>query len=184
MTTISKVNSAALAVLQQANAFADASRQDKPGLDKIVAVANGLDDKISVSKQPTQAQSKISEAMFSVTSVDIVKMKLDLIDRTGKALGVDQADYTSREDFVAAIQRAVGHLKLEGGLQAVFALEKEIGLDKLGLSIDDVINSARDPDSDDKVTKALEKQTGQDGASARRRLQGTGDNGLYGTPNR
>lgn len=87
-------------------------------------------------------------------------MKLDLIDRTGKALGVNQEDYASRDEFVDAMRRALGKLKIEGGMAAVMALEKELGLDKLGVSVDDVIASAADPDSNDKLTKALKEEAG------------------------
>ncbi|MGV8936043.1 MAG: hypothetical protein ACOH2J_02910 [Allorhizobium sp.] len=134
--------------------------QEKSSSDNLVAVANGVSGNIGVTKQPSQAQSKISESLFSVNHVSVNKMKLDLIERTGKALGVNADDFGSRDDFVDAMQKAVGKLKMEGGAMALMGLEKELGLDKLGLSIEDVINSAKDPDRNDKVTKALEKEAG------------------------
>lgn len=160
MTTVSNVNSAALLILQQANSVT-ATGQEKSGSDNLVAVANGVSDKIGATRQPTQAQSKISQSIFSVNHESVNKLKLDLIDRTGKALGVDQADYTSKDEFVDAMQKALGKLKMEGGDLAVKGLEKELGLDKLGVSIQDVINGAKDPEANDKLTKALEKQAGK-----------------------
>lgn len=47
-----------------------------------------------------------------------------------------------------------GHLILE-------RIERDLGLDKLGVSIDDVINSAEDPEKRDKLTEALEKRVGK-----------------------
>ncbi|MFK4259938.1 hypothetical protein [Agrobacterium tumefaciens] len=186
MTTVSNVNSVALLMLQQAEPLTTAG-QNRSSPDNLVAIANGVSERISVSKQPGQAESKISESMFSVNELSITKMKLDLIDRTGKALGVDQADYASREEFVNAMERALGKLKMEGGQAAVMALNKELGLDKLGISVEDVINSAKDPDANDKVTKALEKEAGKkaddtDAVSQPLSLK-PNEIGLYGAPN-
>lgn len=188
MTTVSSVNSAALLILQQVSS-ASAPNQEKFSSDKLVAVANGVSDKIGVTKQPGQSQAKISESMFSVNHVSINKMKLDLIDRTGKALGVNPDDYASRDEFVDAMQKAYGKLKFEGGTGAVVALEKKLGLDKLGVSIEDVINSARDPGHNDKLTKALEKAAGktagkfeQEDSSNALSLQ-PNEIGLYGAHN-
>lgn len=160
MTTISSLNSAALLILQQTNRVSPAG-QDKSGSDDLVAVANGLGTKVGATRQPSQAQAKISQAMFSVNDVNITKLKLELIDRTGKALGVDPNDFVSRDEFVDAMQKAFLSLKSEGGTAAVMGLEKKLGLDKLGVSIEDVIFSARNPDGNDKLTKALEKQAGK-----------------------
>ncbi|RKE86380.1 hypothetical protein [Rhizobium sp. AG855] len=161
MTTVTSSNSAALLILQQTRS-AGAVEQDGAGADALVATANGLDGKIGSAAQPTQAQSKISESFFSVNHVNINKLKIDLIERAGKALGVDASDYGSREEFSSAMQKALGKLKAEGGDMAVKSLEKELGLDKLGVSIQDVIDSAKDPDANDKLTKALEKQEGEE----------------------
>lgn len=160
MTTVSSVNSAALLILQQ-TASANATEQETSNSDALLAAANGINLTVSSSQQPTQAQSKISQSMFSVNHVSINKLKMDLIDRTGKALGVDQADYVSRDAFVNAMQKALGKLKMEGGDAAIRGLEKELGLDKLGVSVQDVIDSAKDPEANDKLTKALERQAGK-----------------------
>lgn len=157
MPTVSSTNSTALLILQQ-TASTQVGQKPDAGSDDLLAIANGSTNRISSVQQPTSAQSKISESLFSVNHVSINKLKMDLIDRTGKALGVDQADFASREDFVDAMQKALGKLKMEGGDDAVRGLEKELGLDKLGVSIQDVINSAKDPEANDKLTKALEKQ--------------------------
>lgn len=161
MTTVSPTGSAALLILQQANATSAASEQEKTGTDRLIAAANGQADKVGVDKQPTQAASKISESFFSVNHVSINKLKLDLIDQAGRALGVNPDDFVVRKDFVDAMERALGKLKMEGGAAAVMKLEQELGLDKLGVSIDDVMDSARDPQANDKLTKALERQAGK-----------------------
>ena len=160
MTSISNVPSAALAILQQLNKGATVSQQPQSAADSLIAVATGQANIVAVSKQPTQAQSNVSEAMFSMSSDSIAKQKLDLIVRTGRALGVERNNYSSMSDFVAAMKKAFGEIKVQsGGTGALHALERQLGLDKLGLSIEDVIESAGDGDSNDKVTQALERQT-------------------------
>jgi hypothetical protein len=90
-------------------------------------------------------------------------MKLDLIDRAGEALGVKKSDYASMDEFVAATKKAFSDLKSKpDGQQAIAKIERDLGLDKLGISLDDLINSAGDPDKNDKVTQALKKQLGED----------------------
>ena len=177
MTSISgTMNTAALLILQQTDTVEN--QKTRPA-DDLIAVANGKTPRIGVESQPTQAQSKISESLFSVNHDSVNKLKLDLIDRTAKALGVDKDDYSTREDFANAMQRALGRLTIEGGDAALFALEKELGLDKLGISVSDVIASARDPEANDKVTKALEQQIGKVGDTERPFAIGLHQFGLY-----
>lgn len=165
MTSVSNANSVALLILQKADALLATPGEEKRPSDDLISVANGRTGDVGVSKQPTQAQSLISGSMFSVNYVSITKLKLDLIERTGKALGVYKDEYSSRDEFVAALKKAVRHLEREGGQAAVIGLEKELGLDKLGVSLADVINSARDPERNDKLTKALEDKYGQEKGS-------------------
>lgn len=161
MTSISSSPNSALLILQaQSSAATDKTTAAAPDL---VATANGQPSKqtVGVSTQPTQAESKISDALFSVNNRSITQMKLDLINRTGEELGVKKDDYASTDDFVAAMKKVVTNIKAHKGWEQVVAkIEKDLGLDKLGVSLEDVINSARDPEQDDKVTEALKKQAG------------------------
>jgi hypothetical protein len=71
---------------------------------------------------------------------------------------------------ISATPASVGQLKLAPNAQLVIAgIEKEIGLDKLGVSLDTVINAIIDPmgKDNDKLNAALEKKIGMD------------DDGLY-----
>lgn len=160
MTQISPVGSAALLILQQTSAAAEAGKGEQAAPD-LVKVANGTAGKVGSATQPAKDLTKITAALFSVNSVDITKLKLELIDHTAKALGVNPADYTSKDAFIDAMQTALTDLRREGGDLAVMGLEKKLGLDELGLKIEDVIDSARNPTSHDKLTKALEKQAGR-----------------------
>lgn len=160
MTSIFPAPSAALTILQQLNVGTSASQRPQSRTDNLIAVATGRPNIVSVSRQPTPAQSKVSEAMFSMSGDSIAKQKLELIERTGKALGLERSDYASMDDFVAAARKALGEIKVKpGGMAAIHAIEKELGLDKLGLSLEDVINSATAGGDNDKVTRALEKRS-------------------------
>lgn len=185
MTSIFNTPSAALAILQQINAATAVSPKQPSTASDLIAVASGQADKVAVSRQPTQAQSKVSEAFFGTDNkVNITKMKLDLIERTGKALGIEKDNFVSMDDFIAAMKDAFKKIKNDPG--AVHAIEKDLGLDKLGLSLEDVINSAMDGESNDKVTRALERQLNQgkdkkDDSEAGQPLVVSSDQtGLYG----
>jgi len=156
--SIAPVNATALSILQQSQITNQLSRQISSA-----AEGNPATDVLSTvhsEAQPTKAETKISETMYSVNHMGITERKLELIDRTGKALGVDKDDYGTNGEFVDAMRKALGKLKIEQGAAAVMALNRELGLDKLGLSVEDVIDSAADPDASDKVTEALEKEAG------------------------
>ena len=160
MTSISSNSNALLILQSQLLAPADKTKDTGPDL---LATAGGQPAKqtVGVSTQPTQVESKVSDALFSVNNRSVTQMKLDLIDRTGEALGVKKDDYASTDDFVAAMKKVVINIKAHEGWEQVIAkIEKDLGLDELGVSLEDVINSARDPEKDDSVTEALKKQAG------------------------
>ncbi len=162
MTTISALQTSALLILQQQASATDVNDPQKPGAENLLTIANRTADKIGASQQPGSSESKISQAMFSVNNVNVNKLKLDLIDKAGQALGVAQSDYGSREDFVKAMQGAMTKLMTrENGQQAISAIEKDLGLDKLNVSLADVVASAKNPEREDNLTKALEKQAGK-----------------------
>lgn len=162
MTFIASTNSAALLILTQANSV-NSPEDEKAHSDTLVAVANGVGGKVGASLQPGQAESKISEAMFSVNNVNINKLKLDLIDRAATALGFDESDYETRGQFVSAMRVELVKIAAdEGGEQKIAAMEKKLGLDELGVSLMDVVSSARNPEANDRVTQALEEREGVD----------------------
>lgn len=125
--------------------------------------------------QPAQGDATTSphpaDDLFSVNAQNLNKVKVDIYKRVGEALGVRESDYESFHAYGTALQQAVGQLKLAPNAQMVIAgIEKDIGLDKLGLSLDTVVNAIVDPtgDDNDKLDAALQKQIGTD------------DDGLYG----
>lgn len=159
MTTISGVNSAALLILQQSNSI-NSSPENRSSSEGLLATANGGSEKVGLSAQPGQAQSRISEAMFSVNNVNVNQLKLELIERTGEELGFDKADFESQAEFAAAMRKQVINMDATGADARIAEIEKELGLDKLGISLLDVVSSARNPELEDKLTRALQEQKG------------------------
>jgi hypothetical protein len=111
------------------------------------------------------AQARISESYFSVHYVDTEKMKVRLYERAGRALGIEMADFDSSAAYGTAIKRAFLELKVQpGGDEAIAEIEKNLGLDKLGISLWGLINAILDHNGEDgvKLDKALKKLTGED----------------------
>lgn len=159
MSSIFPVNGTALLILQQPRALTGVAGNDPAG----IGGATGL---LGSGSPFAQARAKISDAMFSVNSVDPTEMKVRLIERLGKEFGIEQSDYTSMADYGADIKRAVEALKARpGSAPAIIAIEKELGLDKLGISLDDLVNATLDPNGDasKKLDAALKKQAGEAG---------------------
>ena len=131
----------------------------------------------------TQAQVKISD-MFSVSRADPTAEKVRLTERLGAEFGIRQSDYTSMVAYGADIKRAVEALKAQpGSAQIIAAIEKRLGLDKLGISLDDLVDATIDPDghAGKKLDAALKEQAGEvgmgEGIAGSLQLD---DIGLYG----
>lgn len=162
MTVLPPLRSAALALMQQNAAVKAADLAENGPADAILAALN---DAAPASDASEQARSALSESIFSVNHKGVTEMKLDLIERTGKALGVEKEDYASAQEFAAAMRKVVREIRLQpGGELALRAIERDLGLDELGLSIDDVIDAASDVDgkAGDKVERALAEKYGLD----------------------
>jgi hypothetical protein len=151
MTPVSNVNSTALLILQQAKP-AQAAGQPKADL---AATANGVSSKT--------AQTTQDDSMLEVT-----RLKVDLFERTGQALGVNMKDYASLDKYAAALRQAISQIKAlnpERWPEIKAGIEHELGLDKLGVSLDTVVDSIgnTDGESNKALTKALEKQIAKGG---------------------
>ena len=156
MSSMFPVNTTALLILQQSRPLAKSSdgSVDASGASALVGAGSPL----------TQARAKISNAMFSVNSVDPTEMKVRLIERLGEEFGIKQSDYTSVASYGWDIKRAVDELKARpGSALAIAAIEKRLGLDRLGVSLDDLVDATIDPKSDGgkKLDAALAKQAGE-----------------------
>jgi hypothetical protein len=179
MTPVSSATTALL-ILQQPTVASGAAQSPATGTD-LTAIANGQ----AVQGPSASTSAQTADALFSVNSPNLNKLKMDLFKRVGEALGVKESDYATPEDYGAALKKAVGQMKLDpNGQQEIAGIEKDLGLDKLGVSLDTVINAIVDPKGDDakKLDAALEKQINDGQASDRSFGIKSDDIGIY-TPN-
>ncbi len=167
MSSIFPNNSVALQILQQS------TPQTQSLADRASTAYDVLDITGGVASTQTSggrsaialAQARISESYFSVHYVDIEKMKVRLYERAGQALGIEMSDFDSSAAYGTAIKRAFLELKVQpGGKEAIVEIEKDLGLDKLGISLWGLIKAILDPTGEDsvKLDKALKKLTGED----------------------
>lgn len=188
MTSMPPLNSAALAILQQAaSSSVTADKSTLPGVD-LLAAANGIESGASAPSK--QAQAKISEALFSPSAPSVHEFKINLMRRLGEEFGVSLDDFETASAFGSAIQGIVAKMRSEpGGALRMIEIERKLGLDDLGISLDTLINAIIDPASSDgeKLEAALKEQIGElendegkDAREALRALAERDENGLYG----
>lgn len=156
MSSISPANTTALLILQQPRLLAGSADESSVANSGVSGLAS------FVANSPLmQARAKISDAMFSVNTIDPTEMKVKLIERLGEEFGIKQSDYKSMASYGADIKRAVEALKAQpGSALAIIGIEKKLGLDKLGVSLDDLVDATIDPNgnSSRKLDAALRKQ--------------------------
>ncbi|MDX8442249.1 hypothetical protein [Mesorhizobium australafricanum] len=145
----------------------------RPAPESLVASASGT------SALPlTQAESAGSVSRFSVDSLNITATKVRLMQRAGKEFGVDQTDFDSVSSYGSAIKNAVEALKRQSP-SAVPKIERQLGLDQLGVSLDTLVNAIVRPQGgdNDRLDTALRQHAGGQGEAASGRPD---DLGLYG----
>jgi len=157
MTSVLPASSGALQILRQDRSLS--TDEKKPVASDIAATANGL------STQFRNAQAAASESVFSANHVDITEMKMRLIEKAGKAFGVDRDDYDTQGDYGKAIRAVVSEIRrMENGDQVLAGIARDLGLDDLGISIDTLVGAIVDPGGKDdkKLDEALRAATGED----------------------
>lgn len=163
MASIPPVSSGALQILRQDRSSLVDDR--KPAATDIAATANGI------STHFRNAQAAASESVFSANHVDITEMKMQLIEKTGKAFGIERDDYDNQGDFGRAIKAVVSEIRqMENGDRVLAGIAKDLGLDELGISIDTLVGAIIDPGGNDdkKLDEALREATGKDARDARK----------------
>lgn len=129
--------------------------------DKILEAlhTNPSPSRTRTGELPMQVRAKAVEAMFSVNSLDVTALKVSLIERAGQELGIKQSDYASTREYGAALQQAFASLQRSPNAYLVIKdIEKKLGLDEIGISLEDLINAIADPDGkgNEKLNNALE----------------------------
>lgn len=180
MTTIGPPGTIALQMLTpQAQPSAQKSAASS---NNLIAVNNGAQSSNDVV--PLAGKQKLASAVFDASTPDVTQRKLDLFKRTGEKLGVREEDFDDFAAYSSALKDAVLQLKIApNGDRIIRQVEKEIGLDKLGVSLDTVIDALTDLASgaNRTLTDALKKQMtehDEDRAGRKMRLQ-SDELGLY-----
>lgn len=169
MTLISAVGSAALQLLLQRSQFAPftvAAGRDIAA--EMVATANGVVPASTAGL--ANSEPEISASIYSVNAVDINKIKVNLMERLGAEFGISIDDFESASAFGKAIKRAAAEMKQHDGWELrVAEIERNLGLDELGISLDSFVSAVINPNSDDaeKLDAALREKVGDDAQRAR-----------------
>ena len=109
-------------------------------------------------------QAEPAVAKFSLDSLNITATKVRLMQRAGKEFAVDQTDYDSVSSYGSAIKNAVEALKRQSP-SAVPRIERQLGLDQLGVSLDTLVNAIVRPQGgdNDRLDTALKQHAGGEG---------------------
>lgn len=193
MSVLSPLHSSAVAILQNAVRphAAAGGRETAPG-PGLVAVANGVQDAGVSAGATQQAKAKVSEALFKPNSPSVTEMKLHLMKRLGEEFGIKLEDHDSHASFGRAIRSAIDDIRWSpSGVLKLAAVEKKLGFDELGFSLDTFVNAIIDSEGSDakRVDAAIREHLGQaeadsdDAEDARRALKALlrfDESGLYG----
>ncbi|PBC07219.1 hypothetical protein CK230_27970 [Mesorhizobium sp. WSM3859] len=125
-----------------------------------------------------QAEPATSASRFSLDSLNVTATKVRLMQRAGKEFAVDQTDYDSVSSYGSAIKNAVEALKRQSP-SAIPKIERQLGLDQLGVSLETLVNAIVRPQGadNDRLDTALKQHAGGQGEAASGRPD---DLGLYG----
>lgn len=192
MSPVSSINSAAVLILQQVtrSASSDDSRTLFFGAG-LVAAANGAQDPDATYGVARQAKAKIAESYFKPNAPSVTEMKLHLMKRVGEEFGIELSEYADHASFGRAIRDAIDDLRWNAeGILKLAAIEKELGLDALGFSLDTFVDAIVDPEGSagKRVDAALKEhlgkldESGDKGESALAALKALrfDETGLYG----
>jgi hypothetical protein len=117
-------------------------------------------------------------SIYSVKHVTSAKLKIDLYQRVGKAFDLDIEKFADAGKMAQKIQAELAKMPPS----QVFALEKSLGLDELGVSLREVLDAMTDPTSDGgrKLDASLKGQAGEtDADSAKLPGRGLDEIGRY-----
>lgn len=101
--------------------------------------------RISGSEEAKRARDKITSALFGSNNVDPNELKMDLLERLAKKLGLDPDEARSSFKFGRAVEDIVKQLPNE----EVSKIEEDIGLKDLGITMESLIAAIKNPYADD-----------------------------------
>jgi hypothetical protein len=200
MSPVGPLSSSALQILRQTSVQTIATKPAAAG-NVLLAAANGA-ELPGVSDVQARAKAKVSESLFD-SRPNSQQVRIDLMRRFGKELGLDLDDYKSLHAFADAARETIAdmvtermkmlppeernYFKVRDGIYG--ELEKKLGLDKLGISIEDIFAAIDDPDGDaaEKLDAILANEArskdetgdGGDAQGAQPAAATTDEDGLY-----
>lgn len=112
--------------------------------------------RIGASEEAKRAKDKIATALFGSGSADPEKLKIDLIERLGKKLGID----TDAAKSGYRLGKAMEDVLKDMTSTDISKLSEEIGLNDLGVTMETLVNAIKNPYADDskRLKEALLKQ--------------------------
>jgi hypothetical protein len=108
---------------------------------------------------PSQSSAIAFESIFSVNHVDATEMKVNLMERVGKTFGLELDDFAD----AGAMAKVIDGLIKDMDKGQIAAIEKELGLDELGVSLDEMLDAMKEPGgvADQKLDAALREEAGE-----------------------
>lgn len=176
------ISATSAVTLLSRTASLNAERRDAKDHAIDVAALNGVAPDDNTKPKSKFELKKISDDMFNVNrQPNVTEMKLKIYDRIGQEFGLKRDDFKSIKAFAVAIKAEMAKFA-PADLQKIFReIEKETGLDKMGITVEQAINSMLDPlgPDDEKLSKAIEGELDKvKNAEDRPRIQ-KDDIGLY-----
>src|SRR5690606_33681004 len=109
--------------------------------------ANGAPESSRTDGATRQAKTKIAESFFKPNAPSVTELKLHLMKRLGDELGIEFEDHETNASFGKAVKAAIDDIKRQpGGLAVLSSIEKKLGFDKLGFSLDTFVDALIDPE--------------------------------------
>lgn len=89
-----------------------------------------------------RAEGQLAQDLFSVTYRDANQIRMQIFERVGERFGIDIEGFDDIWDFARAVRGELGKLLAsENSEPAIREIERELGLDELGVSLEQVINA-------------------------------------------
>lgn len=161
------IQSSKVAAILIANApLPEQARAAGSAANVILTVANGVaaPSVSSVGGVWQQAKALVTSSLFDPSVPDPTAMKVNLMERLGKEFGLSMDDFDNRSSFGKAIRDAMAPLlRSPEGMAMIREIERDLGLDKMGVSLVSFVNAIMEPGGadDERVDAALREQAGE-----------------------
>ena len=144
----------------QAGSVAQNAAANNPLLPTVPSVGDPVNSN-------STAEAKLKENFFSIHYRDATEIKLQIFEALGEKLGVNMSDFDDMKDYADTLATVVRDIRNKAATNPEYAgmlleIERELGLDELGISIDEVNKAIDDPDGEanKKLTEKIEAEYG------------------------